>query len=149
MTYKDKQQLKTNSRKNPKARSSMCIETCASKSKSEFGSSNNRRRATTISKIWLIVLILAWIVNISQLIYVDIMIWNQISRSLSTADDLKYVLEALIIDWNQNSFEKDIIEMKFTQLINSKQDVYLSQETFDILRGLSIFLGIYNNHPVA
>ena len=76
-------------------------------------------------------------------------LWNQLSLSLSIADDLKYVLEALLIDWNQNSPEKDIIEMKFAQLLNSKQDLYLSQETFDILRGLSIFLGIYDNHYFA
>ena len=93
-----------------------------------------------------IVWILVWAANIKLLIYFDMKLWNQISLSLSIADDLKHMLEFLLIDWNQNSSEIDIIEMQFAQLLNLDQDIYLSQETFDILRGLSIFLGIYSYH---
>ena len=120
---------------------SMCIEKI-----SGFRSSCKRQGKKIPSITWFLIGISALIGNISLLIYFDLKLWNQISLSLSMADDLKYVLKILLIDWNQNSFEKDIIEMKFSQLLNSKQDVYLSQETFDILRGLSIILGIYDNH---
>ena len=93
-----------------------------------------------------VVWILVWAANITLLIYFDMKLWNQISLSLSIADDLKHMLEFLLIDWNQNSSEIDIIEMQLAQLLNLDQDIYLSQETFDILRGLSIFLGIYTYH---
>ena len=101
--------------------------------------------------ILLILFFIGWIIRIILIAKRNQRFYNTISMNLSKADKyfdaLKLVLEVPFRYSNQTFSGADDIEFELAKILNLNQ-MYLSQETFDILRGMAVLLSNYYKNKI-